>query len=506
MAFEIKTAEQITVMREAGLVVARTLRVLAAAVRPGFTTADLDALAEAEIRAAGATPSFKGYFGYPATICTSVNEEIVHGIPSRQRSLREGDVVSIDCGAIVRGWHGDAAVTVGVGAISAAHADLLQARNALLPQFGVTSMYWNTEGNGRTTDGRFVTNDGVHVYEDWITFHQDLSPASLMRTGYKRADAAQALARAKTEIARRGLTVTVTKDFYALAVAQRKYATAQQALGEANRFLGITQAQERQGQAPHSDVIKAQIQAQQQQTAFDEAKLAIEDARLDLTVLLFPHLDENFAVVDDLDSPSALPTFGEVQNMASRDNPDIRVALETVRESELDVKAAKNAQLPTLTVETDWGLQANAIGVKEVQAAFPELGPVGTLGYQLIGTLTVPVWDWGTLRSKVRQAEYKQDVAKVQLSQAQRQTLGELYAAYNEAMVARDAVDKLRQTADLATESLRLVNLRYQAGESPATEVVDAETTLTTARNAYDDGQVRYRMALANLQMLTGAF
>ena len=124
---EIKTPEQIAVMREAGLVVARTLRVLAAAVRPGITTADLDALAEAEIRAAGATPSFKGYHGYPATICTSVNEEIVHGIPSRQRSLREGDIVSIDCGAIVGGWHGDAALTVGVGAISAEHAGLLQA-------------------------------------------------------------------------------------------------------------------------------------------------------------------------------------------------------------------------------------------------------------------------------------------------------------------------------------------------------------------------------------------
>ena len=126
-AIEVKTPEQIAVMREAGLVVARTLRVLAAAARPGLTTSELDELAEAEIRAAGATPSFKGYHGYPATICTSVNEEIVHGIPSRRRSLREGDIVSIDCGAIVDGWHGDAAVTVGVGAISAEHAALLEA-------------------------------------------------------------------------------------------------------------------------------------------------------------------------------------------------------------------------------------------------------------------------------------------------------------------------------------------------------------------------------------------
>ena len=146
------------------------------------------------------------------------------------------------------------------------------------------------------------------------------------------------------------------------------------------------------------------------------------------------------------------------------------------------------------------------MALREPQAAFPELGPVPTVGYFLTGVLNVPVWDWGTLRSKMRQAEYKQDSARVQLSQTQRQTLSELYAAYNEASVARDAVDKLRQTADLAAESLRLVNLRYQGGTSPALEVVDAETTLTAARNAYDDGQVRYRMALANLQTLTGAF
>ena len=126
MTIEIKTPEQIAAMREAGLLVGRTLGVLAAAVRPGITTADLDALAEAEIRAAGGTPSFKGYHGYPATICASVNEEIVHGIPSPRRSLREGDIISIDCGAIVGGWHGDAAVTVGVGAISAADAALLE--------------------------------------------------------------------------------------------------------------------------------------------------------------------------------------------------------------------------------------------------------------------------------------------------------------------------------------------------------------------------------------------
>ncbi len=133
-AIQIKTPGQFAVMREAGLVVARTLGTVAAAVRPGVTTAELDALAEREIRAAGATPSFLGYHGYPATICTSVNDEIVHGIPSPARRLNEGDIISIDCGAIVGGWHGDAAVTVGVGAISTEHAALLRACEAALWQ------------------------------------------------------------------------------------------------------------------------------------------------------------------------------------------------------------------------------------------------------------------------------------------------------------------------------------------------------------------------------------
>ncbi len=129
---QVKTPGQVAIMREAGLVVARTLEAVAATVRPGVTTAELDALAEQEIRAAGATPSFLGYHGYPATICTSVNDEIVHGIPSPARRLNEGDIISIDCGAIVGGWHGDAAVTVGVGAISAEHAALLRACEAAL--------------------------------------------------------------------------------------------------------------------------------------------------------------------------------------------------------------------------------------------------------------------------------------------------------------------------------------------------------------------------------------
>jgi methionyl aminopeptidase len=118
-AIQIKSRDELAVMREAGLVVGRTLQRLTEAVKPGISTAELDAIAEETIRGQGATPSFKGYLGFPASICASVNEQIVHGIPRASTVLREGDIISIDCGAIVDGWHGDAAVTVPVGEVTA---------------------------------------------------------------------------------------------------------------------------------------------------------------------------------------------------------------------------------------------------------------------------------------------------------------------------------------------------------------------------------------------------
>src|ERR1700722_8618295 len=110
-SIEVKTPAQLALMREAGLVVATALRAAAAAVEPGISTAELDAIAEREIRGAGAVPSFLGYFEYPASICTSVNKQGVHGIPSKDQVLAAGDVISIDCGAILDGWHGDSAIS-----------------------------------------------------------------------------------------------------------------------------------------------------------------------------------------------------------------------------------------------------------------------------------------------------------------------------------------------------------------------------------------------------------
>jgi len=121
----LKTPDEIAVMAKASRVVAEALAVLKDAVKPGVTTDELDRLAESEIRARGAVPAFKGYRNYPKTLCASVNEQVVHGIPSK-RALKEGDIVGLDLGAIVGGFYGDSAITVGVGRIDEKTAALVR--------------------------------------------------------------------------------------------------------------------------------------------------------------------------------------------------------------------------------------------------------------------------------------------------------------------------------------------------------------------------------------------
>ena len=129
---QIKTPGEIEAMRAAGLVVAEALRRVGEAVRPGVSTLELDGVAESVIREAGAVPSFLGYHGFPGSICASVNHEIVHGIPAASTVLADGDLVSIDCGAILEGWHGDAAVTLSAGAERTADAALSAACRAAM--------------------------------------------------------------------------------------------------------------------------------------------------------------------------------------------------------------------------------------------------------------------------------------------------------------------------------------------------------------------------------------
>jgi outer membrane protein TolC len=400
----------------------------------------------------------------------------------------------------------DSGLIAASGDAAAADEDRRQARAALYPSLSGRSEYLGTEGNGKLAESRFVTNDGVHVYREWAMVHQDFSPGTLSGTSIRRAGAVQAVAHAKLEVARRGLAATVTKNYYAFIAAQRKYATAQTALDQAHHSLAISQELERGREVAHSDVIRSELLENSAQQALQEARLAMENARLDLAVLLFRDFNEDFAVVDDLDVAPHLPPLDSAESMASRGNPLLAEAIETLRGSRLDVKIAQQAYLPTLTVDAVYGIEANAIALQSTVASARQDGPLPNLGYFVTASLNIPVWDWGVRHSKVKQSEFKREEAEADLSAAQRTLVRNLRGFYDEAQLAHDQIDLLRRAVDLSSESLRLNTLRYQAGEAAIVDLVDAQTGFIQARNAYEDGMVRYRLAVANLQTITGSF
>jgi methionyl aminopeptidase len=155
-----RTAAELDAMAAAGAVVGTALEAVHAAAVAGASTLGLDQIAESVIREAGAIPSFLGYHGYPASICASVNDRVVHGIPSAAEILAPGDLVSIDCGAVLDGWHGDAAITFGVGALDPADAALCAATRESL-EAGIAAM---VAGN-RLTDVAHAIETGAHTAE-----------------------------------------------------------------------------------------------------------------------------------------------------------------------------------------------------------------------------------------------------------------------------------------------------------------------------------------------------
>lgn len=409
--------------------------------------------------------------------------------------------------ALQRAKLNDPQYRLSVTDLGLARQDRVQARAGLLPDVNFTNSFIYTQGVAPLPAGcrltalgcpnsRFVANNGVHEYISQGDVHEAISLANFAQ--YRRSAAALALARAKAEIATRGLVVTVTQAYYGLAVAQRKYATAQRAAIEAARFLDISQKLEHGGEVAHSDVLKAGIQNQEQQRALQEAQIAMEKSRLDLAVLLFPNFNQDFTVVDDLQTPEPLPTFAEVETAGKKNNPDLRAALAAYEVANHEVTAAWGGLLPALTVDYFYGIDANKLAVRT--------DGYRNLGYSGVATLQIPIFSWGADRSKLKQAELRRDQAHVELTFAQKDVLARLREFYSEAETARAEMESLASSAEMAADSLRLTTLRYQAGESTVLEVVDAQNTLTLARNAYDDGQSRYKVAVANLQTLTGTF
>ncbi len=375
-----------------------------------------------------------------------------------------------------------------------ARQDRYLAATALLPSVTYTNQAWYTQLN-KNNNVIFIANNVEHEYVSQGNVHESIDLAGV--ANFRRAAALAAVAKAKAETASRGLVVTVVQNYYAVAAAQQKVLSAQRTAEEGERFLKLTQDLEHGGEVAHSDVIKAELQARERRRQLQEAQLGLVNARLDLAVLIFPDFNDNYEVADDLHASVPLPTLGEVQQQAARDNPAIRAALESVRAAGSEVTGARAGYLPSLSMDYWYGIDAPQFAVN---------GPngVSNLGTSILGTVNIPIWNWGATQSRIKQAELRRAQAQRELSLAQRRLLAEIKSLYSEAETAMNELGGLSRSAELAEESLRLTALRYRGGEATVLEVVDSQTTFAQANAAYQDGAVRYRVALANLQTLTG--
>jgi len=325
--------------------------------------------------------------------------------------------------------------------------------------------------------------------------HESIDLVSI--SAFRRAASAAAVAKAKAEIASRGLVVTVVQSYYAVAAAQLKLEAAKKTGDEGDRFLKLTQELENGGEVAHSDVIKAELQMQERRRQLLEAQLGLLNARLDFAVLIFPDFNDNFELGEDLHATVPLPTLAEVQQRAARDNPDLRAALAAVQQAGHDVTGARGGYLPSLSFDYWYGIDAQQFAVN---------GPngVSNLGSSAAATVNIPIWNWGATQSRIKQAELRRTQAQRELSLTQRKLLAEIKSLYAEADTALNELSGLSRSAELSAESLRLTTLRYKGGEATVLEVVDAQSTFAQANVAYQDVAVRYRVALANLQTLTG--
>ena len=399
--------------------------------------------------------------------------------------------------ALVRARQNSPQFQAALGEAQIAHEDSKQAKDALLPSVAYNNQVLYTQGNG-TGGVRYIANNAVHEYISQGNVHEALDVAGIYAV--RRASAAAAVARARAEIASRGLVVTVVQNYFAALAAQRKADLAQKAADEGDTFLQLTKNLESGGEVAHADVIKAELQAQERRRQLQEARLTLLNARLDLAVLLFPDFSDRFELTDDLHASIPLPTLDEVQAQANRENPEVRGAIAAVQQAKDNVGVERAAYLPTLNLDYFYGIDASRFATNSI---FMDQ-PIPNLGSSASATLNIPIWNWGATQSRVKQAQIRQAQSARELSFAQRKLLAEIQSLYNEADTALNELSGLNRSAELAAESLRLTTLRYKGGEATVLEVVDAQTTSAQAANSYEDGAVRYRVALANLQTLTG--
>ncbi len=406
--------------------------------------------------------------------------------------------------AIAAALANDPAYATAATASGSARLNAAISRDALLPNAEAQGNYLFTQPNGvRNQAGqignqqapRFIANNAIREYAAQVLVNENLSLAGVAT--YRRSRALAAQSAADLESARRDLVSRVVAAYFGVLSTADKVDVAKRALDEARAFVELTSKLESGREVAHADVVKADLAFQQHQREFEDATLAAEKARLDLGVLLFPDPRTPYTLADQSQIPEQLPDQQTVEAAASRNNPDLRSALEALHAAHSEVLAARAGYLPSLGFNYTWGIDAPQFAVN---------GPddVRNLGYSASASIDFPLWDWFATHDRVRQSELDEKAAQTALTTTERQLIAQLDEYYHEARIASDQVASLQTSVETARESLRLTRLRYSAGEALALEVVDAESSVAQAEAALADGILRSRVARANLQTLTG--
>lgn len=402
--------------------------------------------------------------------------------------------------AITRAQANEPSYAAAVAGSRTANLDRSIARSAMLPSVdfhnqGIYTQpgYLSSQIGGQSLP-RFIANNAVHEYISQGIVSETLNLGQV--ADIRHADAAALKAAAEEEIARRGLVVAVTELYYSAISSDHRVTIAEGALREAQEFLDLTVKREAGREAAHADVVKAKLGEQRSIRELENARLNSEKLHLELGILLFADPRTAYTLTDAHD-PAPLASRRDVEAAATRNNPELKSAMAAMRASNADVFSARAAYLPSIGLNYTYGIDAPQFAVN---------GPdhVRNLGYSASVTVDLPVWDWLTTQHKIKQSEIRRDAARVALSSAQRQMIAHIEETYSEAVTAHEQLTSLDASVQTAAESLRLTRLRYTGGEATVLEVVDAQSAYVDTENTREDGLVRYQLALANLQTLTG--
>jgi len=427
--------------------------------------------------------------------------EVQSGTSQSTVATDAGDLISLD-DAIARAEANEASFAIARAEGETSQLDRSIARASLLPSATFHNQYLFTQGNGsndrvgQTTTSpapRFIANNSVHEYVSQGVVNETVGLQQL--SAVSLADANAAKAAAELEIGRRGLVSAVVNLYYGLIATESNLETVMRANDEATRFVTLTQQREAGREAAHADVVKAQLQQQQRSRDVADARIAAVRARLELGVLLFPDPRTDFHT--QAASASVLPDRSDIEAAAAKNNAELKSALASLRASEAEVTSARAGYMPDLALNFTYGIDAPQFAVN---------GPAGTrnLGYAASATLDIPVWDWLATQHKVKQSQIRRDAVKIALSATQRRLIANLAEFYDEAATARDQLASLDLSVATAQESFLLTRLRYVGGEGTVLEVIDAQNALISTEMARSDGTLRYQVALAGLQTLTG--